>query len=227
MPQHPDDPQVWKAVDQYLEGLMLPPDPALEAAVADSAAAGLPSIQVSPQQGKFLGLLAQISGARRILEIGTLGGYSAIWLARALPADGQLVTLELSPRHAEVARRNLERAGVAGRVEIRLGPALETLPQLMDGEPFDLIFIDADKPAYAEYLDWSLKLVRPGGLIVADNVVRQGQVIDPLNPDPNVQGARRFMERLAAEPGLSAVTLQLVGRKGYDGMALIRRLTDE
>jgi predicted O-methyltransferase YrrM len=212
----------WTAVDRYLTGLLVPPDDALEAALQASAAAGLPSINVSPNQGKLLHLLARLQGARSILEIGTLGGYSTIWLARALPAGGRLVTLEADAKHAEVARGNLAGAGLADVVELRLGPALETLPQLAaEGRgPFDLIFIDADKESYSDYLAWSLRLSRRGSLIVADNVVRKGAVLDPANDDPRVQGARRFNEALAAEPRVNATAIQTVGSKGYDGFAL-------
>jgi predicted O-methyltransferase YrrM len=212
----------WTAVDRYLTDLLVPPDPALEAALQASAAAGLPSINVSPNQGKLLHLLARLQGARTVLEIGTLGGYSTIWLARALPAGGRLVTLESDAKHAEVARANLARAGLADVVELRLGPALETLPQLAsEGRgPFDLTFIDADKPSYPDYLAWALRLSRRGSLIVADNVVRKGAVLDPASDDPRVQGARRFNELLAAEPRVSATAIQTVGSKGYDGFAL-------
>jgi predicted O-methyltransferase YrrM len=215
-------PEQWTAVDRYFSDLLKLSDPALEAALQASAAAGLPSIHVSPNQGKMLHLLARIQGARTILEIGTLGGYSTIWLARALPPGGRLVTLESDPRHAEIARGNIARAGLAGIVELRLGQALDSLAQLAaEGSgPFDLIFIDADKEGYADYLKWSLKLARPGSLIIADNVVRKGGVIDPANPDPRVQGVRRFNALLAAEPRLTATVLQTVGSKGYDGFAL-------
>jgi predicted O-methyltransferase YrrM len=212
----------WTAVDRYLTDLLVPADAALEAALGDSAAAGLPAINVSPNQGKLLHLLARLQGARTVLEIGTLGGYSTIWLARALPAGGRLVTLEADAKHAEVARANIARAGLADVVEVRLGPALETLPRLAaEGRgPFDLIFIDADKEGYPDYLTWSLRLSRRGSLIVADNVVRKGAVIDPASDDPRVQGARRFNELLAAEPRVSATAIQTVGSKGYDGFAL-------
>src|SRR6516165_4797571 len=182
----------WTAVDRYLTDLLVPPDPALDAALQASAAAGLPPIHVSPNQGKLLQLLARVQGARSILEIGTLGGYSTIWLARALPAGGRLLTLEADPRHAAVARANLARAGVADVVELRPGPAQETLPQLAaEGRgPFDLIFIDADKPSYPDYLAWALRLSRRGSLIIADNVVRNGAVIDPASADSRVQGVR-------------------------------------
>jgi predicted O-methyltransferase YrrM len=212
----------WTAVDQYLGRLLVPADPALDAALADSAAHGLPAINVSPPQGKFLHLLARIHGARNILEVGTLGGYSAIWLGRALPPGGRLVTLEADPKHAAIARANLDRAGLTGVVEIRLGPALETLPRLAaEGRgPFDLVFIDADKPSTADYFAWALKLSRPGTVIVVDNVVRKGGVIEPDNTDANVLGVRRFLEALAAEPRVTATAIQTVGGKGYDGFAI-------
>ncbi|GMV97953.1 MAG: O-methyltransferase [Phycisphaerae bacterium] len=211
----------WTAVDRYFNELLVRPEPALDAALAESAAAGLPAISVSPPQGKLLWLIARAQGARRILEIGTLGGYSTIWLARALPEGGRLITLEADPRHAEVAKANLARAGLNGVVEVRLGRALDTLPRLAaEGcGPFDLIFIDADKPGYCDYLDWSLRLSRTGSVIVADNVVRKGAVLDAASPDPDVQGVRRFNERLAAEPRVAATAIQVVGSKGYDGLA--------
>ena len=213
----------WTAVDTYITDLFLPPDPALEAVLVSSAAAGLPAISVSPAQGKLLHLLARMQGARRILELGTLGGYSTIWLARALPADGRLISLEVNPKHAEVAHANLVRAGLTSVVEIRLGRALDTLQQLAtEGRgPFDLIFIDADKTGYADYLQWSLKLARPGTLIVADNVVRKGEVANPASKDENVQGIRKFNEVLAAEKRVATTVIQTVGSKGYDGLALI------
>jgi predicted O-methyltransferase YrrM len=213
----------WSAVDSYIADLFLAPDPALEAALASSAAAGLPTINVSPTQGKLLHVLARVQGARRILEIGTLGGYSTIWLARALPADGRLISLEIDPRHAEVAQTNLDRAGLSSMVEIRVGAALDTLPKLVtEGRgPFDLIFIDADKPGYADYLKWSLKLARKGTLIIADNVVRKGAVADPESTDENVQGIRKFNVALAAEKRVTTTVIQTVGSKGYDGLALI------
>ena len=213
--------ELWTAVDDTIEALFLPDDPALSAALADSAAAGLPEIAVSPAQGKLLMILARAAGARRILEIGTLGGYSAIWLARALPPDGRLVTLELNPLHAEVAQANLARAGLAERVEVRVGPAVESLRQLAaeGAPPFDLVFIDADKPSYVAYLEGALPLARPGALLIADNVVRHGRILDP-GDDANAQGARDFNERLAADPRLSAVVLQTVGSKGHDGLAI-------
>ena len=205
------------AADAYLEGLYTSPDPVLEAALAAAQAAGLPEIQVSATQGKMLHLLARLMGARSILEIGTLGGYSAIWLARALPEGGRLVTLEADPRHAAVAAANLAAAGLSGVAEVRTGRALDTLPSLKG--PFDLVFIDADKDGYPAYLDWALKLTRKGSLIVADNVVRGGAVADAASPDPRVQGIRRYHTLVAAEPRLCATALQTVGVKGHDGLS--------
>lgn len=215
-------PALWAEVDNYITGLLVPPDDALDAALADSAAAGLPPIQVSVVQGKLLHLLARINGARRILEIGTLGGYSTIWLARALPEDGRLITLELEPRHAEVALVNLKRAGQADKVELRVGPALESLSRLAteDVGPLDLVFIDADKESATEYFEWALRLSRPGTVIIVDNVVRNGAVTGPQDSDPRVQGVRRFFDRLAAELSVEATAIQTVGNKGYDGFAL-------
>lgn len=215
--------QQWNAVDEYFSSLFVPPDAALDAALARSEAAGLPAHNVAPNQGKLLYLLAQIQQARRILEIGTLGGYSTIWLARALPADGRVITLEANPEHAAVAQENIAAAGCSQQVEIRVGAALDHLPLLAaDGQSFDLIFIDADKPNNPHYLEWALKLSRPGTLIIADNVVRDGAVIDAASSDPNVIGIRRFNEMLAAEERVSVTALQTVGSKGYDGFALIR-----
>lgn len=213
----------WTAVDNYIADLFIAADFILEAALDSSKAAGLPTINVSPAQGKLLHLLARVHGARKILELGTLGGYSTIWLARALPQDGRLISLEIDPRHAEVARANIARAKLAHAVEIRLGDALDSLQKLLaEGRgPFDLIFIDADKPSYAEYLQWSLKLSRPGTLILADNVIRKGAVADPASTDENVLGIRKFNEVLAAEKRVTTAVMQTVGSKGYDGLALI------
>lgn len=193
-PNPPDQtsPELWAAVDAYMSAALPDSDPALAAVQAANAAAGLPSIDVAPNQGKLLHILARLIGARRILEIGTLGGYSAIWLARALPPGGKLVSLEFQPRHAEIAQQNLETAGVGDLVEIRVGPALETLPKLEGHEAFDFVFIDADKESNAAYLDWAIRLTRPGGLVVCDNVVRRGGVIDPDHPNTATQGTRRF-----------------------------------
>jgi predicted O-methyltransferase YrrM len=214
--------QLWSDVDAYFDELLVGPDPALDAALESSIAAGLPAIQVAPNQGKLLHILARAIGARRILEVGTLGGYSAIWLARALAPGGRLTTLEADPKHAEVARANLERAGLLGLVEIRLGAALETLPQLEreSAGPFDLVFIDADKQSTAEYFEWGLKLSRPGSLIVVDNVVRHGAVIDASSSDPSVQGMRRFNDALVAGQHTVATVIQTVGVKGHDGLAI-------
>jgi predicted O-methyltransferase YrrM len=194
----------------------------LEEALKANVAAGLPTIDVAPNQGKLLHLLARIQGAKRVLEIGTLGGYSTIWLARALPSDGRLVTLEAEAKHANVAKANIERAGLSSLVELRLGPALDSLALLhQEGvPPFDFIFIDADKQNIPRYLEWSLRLSRPGTVIITDNVVREGAIINPEDPDPRVQGVRRFFEMVAADPRLDATTLQTVGSKGYDGFTL-------
>ncbi|GAA0509479.1 O-methyltransferase [Saccharopolyspora subtropica] len=209
----------WSAVDDYLTALLAPEDPVLTAAVRAGDEAGLPRINVSPLQGKLLHLLARSVQARRVLEVGTLAGYSTIWLGRALPPDGRLVTLESEPKHAEVARANLARAGLDGIAEVRVGPALETLPQLTE-ETFDLVFIDADKPNIPDYFRWALVLTRPGGLVIVDNVVRDGAVADEHSTDPAVQGVRRFHELLASEPRAAATTIQTVGVKGYDGFTL-------
>jgi len=216
----------WEAVDRFLADLLVPPDPALTAALQANAAAGLPPIDVSPTQGKLLMLLAQIQQARTVLEIGTLGGYSTIWLARALPAGGHLISLEADARHAQVARENVARAGLAGLVEVRVGRALDTLPQIAaEGRaPFDLFFIDADKPSNPEYFAWALRLSRPGSLIIADNVVREGAIVDAANADASVRGVRRFLELMAAEPRVSATAIQTVGSKGYDGFVIARVL---
>jgi predicted O-methyltransferase YrrM len=213
---------LWTAVDSYFGDLLIARDEKLDAALAANQKAGLPAIDVSKLQGRFLELLVRISGARRILEIGTLGGYSTLWLARGLPEGGRIVTLEFDPHHAEVARANLLNAGVLDRVDLRVGRAIETLPTLENtaDSPFDLIFIDADKESYPEYLEWSLRLSRVGTVIVADNVVREGKVIEADCDDERVQAVRKFTDKLAAEPRLSATVLQNVGAKGYDGLAL-------
>lgn len=212
----------WTAVDSYITEKLVSPDSALEAALEANAAAGLPAIDVAPNQGKFLHLLALLKGARRILEIGTLGGYSTIWMARALPTGGRLVTLEVDPKHAKVAQGNIDRAGLAGVVEVRLGPAKDSLAQLHKegAEAFDLIFIDADKPSIPAYLEWAMKLAKPGTLILTDNVVREGAIVDAASADPAVQGVRTMFEMLAAEPRLKATAIQTVGSKGYDGFAM-------
>ncbi|MEU5156825.1 O-methyltransferase [Glycomyces sp. NPDC021274] len=214
----------WTEVDAFLSSLLVGEDDTLAEATAAAQRAGLPPISVSAAQGKLLYLLAKTLGAKRVLEIGTLGGYSAIWMARALPKDGHLVSLEYSPRHAEVASGNIARAGLVGIVEIRVGAAAESLPKLAaeGGEPFDMVFIDADKGGYPDYLDWSLQLTRPGGLIVADNVVRGGAVADGLSRDPNVQGVRSYLEKVAADPRLEGTVMQTVGVKGYDGLSIAR-----
>jgi predicted O-methyltransferase YrrM len=212
----------WAQVENYFTDLLNAPDPALDAALEASAEAGLPAINVAPSQGKLLYLLARMVGARRILEIGTLGGYSTIWLGRSLPADGRLISLEAEPRHAEIARANLARAGLANVVDVRVGRALDTLPQLVDeGQgPFDLFFIDADKPNNATYFDWALRLSRPGSVIIVDNVVRGGRVVDASADDEQVDGVRRLLERMAQEPRVDAAAVQTVGSKGYDGFAI-------
>jgi len=212
----------WVDVDEYITAQFGLHDDELEQALRASQAAGLPGIQVSAPQGKLLFLLARAIGARRILEIGTLGGYSAIWLARALPVDGRLTTLEIDPHHAEVARSNLARAGLAAVAEVVIGPALASLARLDQQRtgPFDLVFIDADKEGYPDYLEWSVRLARPGGLIIADNVVRQGQVMDADNLDSRVSAIRRFNEQLARDDRLTATIVQTVGAKGYDGLAI-------
>ena len=213
---------VWTQVDNYFGDLLVYADNTLDDALLANERAGLPQIDVTRLQGKFLEFLVRISGARCILEIGTLGGYSTIWLARALPPDGHLVTLEVDPKHAELAQANLDRAGLSGLVEIRVGPAVESLAQLYkDGvEPFDMVFIDADKPSNPAYLGWALKLANPGALILTDNVVREGEIVDAGSEDPSIQGTRRMFDMLAAEPRLSATAIQTVGSKGYDGFAM-------
>ena len=213
---------VWTAVDGYFDAALAPNDATLDAALKASAAGGLPAIHVSAAQGKHLQLLARSVGARRILEVGTLGGYSTIWLARALPADGQLISLEVDPHRAEIATANLANAGLADRTEVRVGPAIDSLPHLSG--PFDFAFIDADKSSNADYFTHAVRLARPGSLIVVDNVVRGGRVVDP-NGDANVQGVRRLVDAVAAEPRVSATVIQTVGAKGYDGylLAIVNR----
>ena len=214
--------KLWNEVDQYLDDTLVQQDAALAEAITSSDAAGLPSISVAPSHGKFLHLLARIQGARRILEIGTLGGYSTIWLARALPPDGRLITLEYDSKHADVASANLARAGVADKVDIRIGRALDTLPQIAAERqaPFDLIFIDADKPSNPDYFRWALKLSHRGSVIVIDNVIRRGAVIDTNSGDDNIRGVRKMHELIGAEPRVSATAIQTVSVKGYDGFTL-------
>lgn len=221
-PDYPDaDPVRWAAVDAYYEGLLAPSDPSLDAALAANAAAGLPAQDVSALQGRLLALLVRLSGGGRVLEVGTLGGYSAIHMARALAPGGSLTSLEVDPDRAALARRNLARAGLSDRVEVLAGPALDALPRLAG--PFDLVFLDADKPNNPAYLAHALRLARPGTVIVADNVIRGGAVADAGSTDPNVRGVRAFADAVAAEPRLAATTIQTVGAKGWDGflMALV------
>ncbi|HEX8153413.1 MAG TPA: O-methyltransferase [Thermoanaerobaculia bacterium] len=209
----------WSRVDEHLDALFAAHDDALDAALRASDEAGLPQIAVAPNQGKFLQILSQSIGAKHVLEIGTLGAYSTIWLARALPAGGRVLSLEVNAHHAEVARANVARAGLADVVEVRLGPALETLPHV-EG-PFDFTFIDADKHNIPHYFSHALRLSRPGALIVVDNVVRQGAILDAASEDVSVQGVRRFNELVANEPRVNATTLQTVGTKGWDGFAIV------
>jgi predicted O-methyltransferase YrrM len=213
----------WNAVDRYITDLLVQPDAALDSALRASVEAGLPSINVSPPQGKLLYLLARLAQAKKILEIGTLGGYSAIWMARALPADGKLITIEFDPKHARVARSNIERAGMSRAVELIEGKAIDILPKLKseDRGPFDLIFIDADKVSTADYFEWAVKLSRPGGVIVVDNVVRKGSIVDANSSDEGVQGIRRFNDLVARDKRVSATAIQTVGGKGYDGLAVV------
>ena len=214
--------ELWTAVDNYLVSNLVSPEESLDAAVRASDDAGLPSIQVSPPQGKFLYMLAKIQGAKRILEIGTLGGYSTIWMARALPDDGRLITMEIDPRHADVARTNIDRAGLSAKVEILVGNALDLLPELevRNESPFDLTFIDADKASIPAYFESALRMSRAGSLILVDNVVREGAVIDENSEDASVKGVRRLNEMIAADPRVTATVLQTVGIKGYDGLAI-------
>lgn len=216
--------KLWTDVDNYFEGVLIGDDAALDAARKANRAAGLPDIAVAPNQGKLLHLMARMIGAKRILEVGTLGGYSAIWLARALPAGGELVTLEYNPKHADVARANIEAAGLADRVTVITGAAIDTLPTLKG--PFDFSFIDADKQSNPDYFQWALKLSRKGSVIVVDNVVRYGQVIDAKSDDPNIRGIRRLNEIMAAEKRVDATALQTVGVKGYDGLAVALVVAD-
>jgi predicted O-methyltransferase YrrM len=213
-------PETWTAVDDYLGSLFVPPDEGLDGAQRAAADAGLPPIAVSAAQGKFLHILARLHRARHILEIGTLGGYSTIWLARALPANGRLISLEFDPKHAEVAQGSLRRAGLDDRVEVKVGRAIDTLPTLAGGVPFDLVFIDADKASTPDYLQWALKLTRPGSVIVVDNVIRDGKIIDTSGRDADVEGMRKALAMMAAEPRLTATALQTVGAKSYDGFAI-------
>jgi predicted O-methyltransferase YrrM len=211
---------LWTAIDEYLEDCLVPGEETLEAALSASKAAGLPQINVAPNQGKLLMLLARAAGARRILEVGTLGGYSTIWLARGLSPGGRLITLEANPDYAEVARANIARAGLDGQVEVRIGRAQDTLPNLAAEGPFDLVFIDADKPGTPGYFQWAVKLSRRGSLIIVDNVVREGAVLD-AHGDAHVQGMRRFFELAATDPRVSGTALQTVGAKGHDGLAIL------
>ena len=214
----------WKDVDHYFCDNLLTDDPILTSVLEASDTAGLPAIAVSPNQGKLLQMLAEIMGARTILEVGTLGGYSTIWLARAIPADGRVITLEVDPKHAEVARTNFVRAGFANRIEIWLGKAVDTLPKLFAERrgPFDLIFIDADKENIPAYFDWAIQLSRPGSLIIVDNVVRDGEVINTRSSDPNIKGVRRFVDQLRKDKRVTGTAIQTVGTKGYDGFAIVR-----
>jgi Predicted O-methyltransferase len=210
----------WSVVDAYLNGVLLPEDPIAEAILAANAQAGLPAIDVSPTQGRLLQLLVRMCGARRVLEIGTLGGYSTMWIGRGLPEDGTIVTLEVNEAHARVARANLDRAGLGDLVDIRVGPALLTLPTLADSDPFDFVFLDADKRNNPRYLEWALRLTHPGSVVVCDNVVRSGDVADPDVADADARGTREFLEMLGADPRLDATAVQTVGIKGWDGFAL-------
>ncbi len=214
--------ELWTAVDSYIGDTLAPSDKALDAALKASDEAQLPSIQVAPNQGKLLAVLAQAIGARSILEVGTLGGYSTIWLARALPDDGTLITLEIDPKHASVAQENIARAGLSEIVDIRVGSALDTLPLLADEgrEPFDFIFIDADKTSTTEYFQWALKMTRPGSLIVVDNIVRKGEVTNPNSTDTSVKGIQRFIDAFKDDPRVTMTGIQTVGSKGYDGFAV-------
>jgi predicted O-methyltransferase YrrM len=214
--------QLWTAVERYVVDSVIGSDALLDEVLRANAAAGLPSIDVAPNEGKLLYLLAKIRGAKRILEIGTLGGYSTIWLARSLLAEGRLLTLEVSAKHAEVAAKNIDRAGFSAKVEIRLGPAAESLAKLHEAgaAPFDFIFIDADKPSNPKYLEWALKLSRPGTVIVVDNVIREGEIVDAASKDASVQGVRQLFAMIKTESRIDATALQTVGSKGYDGFVM-------
>ncbi|VTM14214.1 Putative O-methyltransferase MSMEG_5073 [Raoultella terrigena] len=212
--------QQWSAVDSYLVESLIPSDPLLQQVLENNQRAGLPPYDVTANQGQFLALLVRITRARRVLEIGTLGGYSTIWMARELPSDGELLTLEADSHHAQIARQNLQLAGVDDRVVLREGPALETLESLGDRPAFDLIFIDADKPNNPHYLQWALRYSRPGTLIIGDNVVREGEVTNSHSADERVQGVRRFIEMMGSDPRLTVTALQTVGSKGWDGFTL-------
>ncbi len=216
--------KTWGEVEAYFNQLFFPHDPILDEAIEASNKAGLPEIAVEPSLGKFLMLMVQIQGAKTILEIGTLGGYSTIWLARGLPKDGRLITLEAVPEHAQVARQNIALAGLGSMVDVRVGNALDTLPELLDdpASPFDFVFLDADKPNNPNYFEWSLKLSRPGSIIIADNVVRRGTVVEANSNDPSTIGVRQFNEMVANEPRVSATALQTVSGKGYDGFVILR-----
>lgn len=217
------DDALWGRVDEYIVDKLIGEDAALSAALAANAAAGLPAMDVSAAQGRFLNLMVRITGARRVLELGTLGGYSTIWMAKALPAEGTLVTLEYDPKHAQVARQNIDAAGIGHRVTIHVGAAADTLPVVaaQNAEPFDFIFIDADKPSNPVYLDWAVKLGRPGTVIILDNVIREGKVLDATDTDPRVVGTRAAYDMIGAHPRLSATALQTVGAKGWDGFAIM------
>ena len=213
-------PDTWRRVDAYLTELLVGHDPGLDQAVADQNDAGLPAIEVAPVNGKFIHLLARMSGARRVLEIGTLGAYSTIWLARGIPTDGRVVTIEAEPLNAELARANVDRAGVGDKVEIRLGRGIDVLPTLEGGEPFDLVFIDADKESNTIYLDWAARLGRPGTVVMVDNTVRGGEVANPATENPQIIGVQRGLEMLARDPRFDATAIQTLDAKGYDGIAI-------
>jgi len=213
-------PDTWRRVDAYLTELLVGHDPGLEQAVADQNDAGLPAIEVAPVNGKFIHLLARMSGARRVLEIGTLGAYSTIWLARGIPTDGRVVTIEAEPLNAELARANVDRAGVGDKVEIRLGRGIDVLPTLEGGEPFDLVFIDADKESNTIYLDWAARLGRPGTVVMVDNTVRGGEVANPATENPQIIGVQRGLEMLGRDPRFDATAIQTLDAKGYDGIAI-------